>query len=45
MGHSNWAPVPLLSSFISNLLEKGRDITDGGARYNFSGVRGWRPPT
>ncbi|MFP1452998.1 pyruvate formate lyase family protein [Escherichia coli] len=22
------------------ILEKGRDITDGGARYNFSGVQG-----
>lgn len=33
-------PVPLLSSFISDCLEKGRDITDGGARYNFSGVQG-----
>lgn len=40
MGHRNWAPVPLLSSFINDCLENGCDITDGGARYNFSGVQG-----
>ena len=40
IGHRDWAPVPLLSSFISDCLDKGRDITDGGARYNFSGVQG-----
>ena len=40
IGHRVWAPVPLLSSFISDCLESGKDITDGGARYNFSGVQG-----
>ena len=40
IGHRDWAPVPLLSSFISDSLETGKDITDGGARYNFSGVQG-----
>lgn len=40
VGHRDWAPVPLLSSFISDCLEKGKDITEGGARYNFSGVQG-----
>ena len=40
IGHRDWAPVPLLSSFISDCIENGRDITDGGARYNFSGVQG-----
>ncbi|XNM61718.1 pyruvate formate lyase family protein [Escherichia coli] len=25
--------------FYQRLSEKGRDITDGGARYNFSGVQ------
>jgi len=40
IGHRDWAPVPLLSSFISDCLEKGKDITEGGARYNFSGVQG-----
>ena len=40
IGHRDWAPVPLLSSFISDCLAAGKDITDGGARYNFSGVQG-----
>lgn len=40
IGHRDWAPVPLLSSFISDCLDNGKDITFGGARYNFSGVQG-----
>lgn len=40
IGHRNWAPVPLLSSFILDCIENGKDITEGGARYNFSGVQG-----
>lgn len=40
IGHRDWAPVPLLSSFISDCLANGKDVTDGGARYNFSGVQG-----
>ncbi|MBL5886226.1 formate C-acetyltransferase [Lelliottia aquatilis] len=40
IGHRDWAPVPLLSSFISDCLVNGKDITEGGARYNFSGVQG-----
>lgn len=40
IGHRDWAPVPLLSSFIDGCLDSGRDITAGGARYNFSGVQG-----
>jgi len=40
IGHRDWAPVPLLSSFISNCIETGKDITSGGSRYNFSGVQG-----
>ncbi|EHM48252.1 formate C-acetyltransferase [Hafnia alvei] len=40
LGHRDWAPVPLLSSFISDCLHNGKDITEGGARYNFSGVQG-----
>ncbi|MFC1236602.1 formate C-acetyltransferase [Vibrio sp. F74] len=40
IGHRDWAPVPLLSSFISDCVESGRDITYGGGRYNFSGVQG-----
>ncbi|MCH3964949.1 MAG: formate C-acetyltransferase [Clostridium sp.] len=40
IGHREFAPVPLLSSLIDNCIEKGKDITEGGARYNFSGVQG-----
>ncbi|TQI78302.1 formate C-acetyltransferase [Serratia fonticola] len=40
IGHRDWAPVPLLSSFIEDCLQNGKDITEGGARYNFSGVQG-----
>lgn len=40
IGHRDWAPVPLLSSFITGCLDSGKDITAGGARYNFSGVQG-----
>ncbi|WP_276204918.1 formate C-acetyltransferase [Vibrio barjaei] len=40
VGHRDWAPVPLLSSFINDCIENGKDITYGGSRYNFSGVQG-----
>ncbi|HHS9671863.1 TPA: formate C-acetyltransferase [Klebsiella michiganensis] len=40
IGHRDWAPVPLLSSFIEDCVQHGLDITEGGARYNFSGVQG-----
>ena len=30
----------MLSTFVKDSLEKGKDITSGGARYNFSGVQG-----
>lgn len=40
IGHKNYAAVPLLSTFIDGCLIKGKDITEGGAKYNFSGVQG-----
>ncbi|KNC92636.1 formate C-acetyltransferase [Trabulsiella odontotermitis] len=40
IGHREWAPVPLLSVFISDCLLQGKELTEGGARYNFSGVQG-----
>lgn len=40
IGHRDWAPVTLLSSFIEDCVQHGQDITEGGARYNFSGVQG-----
>ena len=39
-GHRKFAPIPLLSTFMNNCLEKGSDVTYGGAKYNFSGVQG-----
>lgn len=39
-GHRQYAPVPFLSCLIENCIEKGEDITEGGAKYNFSGVQG-----
>jgi len=38
--HREIAPTPFLSLFIDDCLEKGMDVTEGGARYNFSGVQG-----
>ncbi len=40
ISHKEFAPVPLMSSFINNCLQTGKDITYGGAKYNFSGVQG-----
>lgn len=38
--HREIAPTPFLSLFIDDCLEKGVDVTAGGARFNFSGVQG-----
>ncbi len=38
--HGDFAPTPLLSSFIENCTEAGKDVSQGGAKYNFSGVQG-----
>lgn len=38
--HGDFAPTPLLSTFIDGCLEKGIDVSNGGAKYNFSGVQG-----
>jgi len=40
IGHKEFAPVPLLSCLIDNCIERGVDVTEGGAKYNFSGVQG-----
>ncbi len=40
LAHRAVAPTPLLSVFVHDSLEKGADITSGGARYNPSGVQG-----
>lgn len=33
-------PFPFLSSLVSDCIKKGVDITEGGARYNFTEVQG-----
>ncbi|MFW9850644.1 MAG: formate C-acetyltransferase/glycerol dehydratase family glycyl radical enzyme, partial [Candidatus Thorarchaeota archaeon] len=33
-------PTPFLSLCVDNCFEKGRDITTGSAKYNFTGVQG-----
>jgi len=36
--HAVLRPTPLLSALIDGTVEKGRDVTRGGARYNSSGA-------
>lgn len=36
--HQFLRPTPLLSAFIEGCLEKGKDVTRGGAKYNSSGT-------
>jgi len=38
--HRDYYPAPLLSSFIDGPVDKGLDVTAGGAKYNFTGVQG-----
>jgi formate C-acetyltransferase len=38
--HAEKMPTAFLSSVVSDCLEKGMDVTAGGARYNFSGIQG-----
>lgn len=40
LAHRATSPTPLLSTLVHDSLERGRDVTDGGARYNPSGVQG-----
>jgi formate C-acetyltransferase len=37
--HADLAPTPLLSCFVADCVEQGRDVSAGGARFNFSGVQ------
>ena len=37
--HIALLPSPMLSSVIDNCIETGKDVTNGGAKYNFSGVQ------
>lgn len=37
--HIDILPSPFLSAVIDNCIEKGQDVTVGGAVYNFSGIQ------
>jgi formate C-acetyltransferase len=37
--HIALLPTPFLSSVISNCMERGMDVTQGGAEYNLSGIQ------
>lgn len=37
--HIDLLPSPFLSSVINDCMEKGVDVTNGGARYNLSGIQ------
>jgi pyruvate formate-lyase/glycerol dehydratase family glycyl radical enzyme len=34
--HQKFAPTPFLSLFVSDCIEKGLDIREGGAKYNYT---------
>jgi len=38
--HAEHKPTPFTSSFTEDCLREGRDLTWGGARYNFTGFQG-----
>jgi formate C-acetyltransferase len=38
--HADLLPSPLLSLVVNDCVERGLDVTAGGAHYNFSGVQG-----
>ena len=37
--HGTYLPTPLLSSVVEGCMEKGLDVTKGGAVYNSSGMQ------
>ena len=37
--HIDLLPTPFLSAVIDNCMERGMDVTAGGAKYNFSGIQ------
>lgn len=40
VGRARFEPVPYISALVDGCLESGKDITAGGARYNFITVEG-----
>ena len=41
--HGEIVPSPFLSSVIDDCIEKGVDVTNGGAHYNLSGIQAIQP--
>ena len=39
-GNIDYAPTPLSSMLVEGCMESGRDLTQGGATYNSSGIQG-----
>ncbi len=37
--HQDYLPTAFLSTVIDDCLEKGLDVTKGGAKYNLSGIQ------
>ena len=40
IAHQKLLPLPLLSALFDDCVTKGKDVTQGGAKYNFSGPQG-----
>ncbi len=40
LAHMDIYPTPLLSALVDGCMEKGRDVTVGGAKYNCTGMQG-----
>ena len=40
LAHRYTSPIPLLSTFMDGCIESGKDVSEGGTIYNFSGVQG-----
>lgn len=38
--HRELIPTPFISSFIDDCIAKGKDLVEGGARYNYTGAQG-----
>ncbi len=41
--HANLLPSPFLSSVVYDCLKTGVDVTEGGAKYNLSGIQAIQP--
>ncbi len=40
MAHADLVPTPFLSAIVTDCIQRGKDITQGGAMYNFNGPQG-----